>query len=78
MMNSLLSTIDTYAQYPPSPYMITSVVTVKNNILNELNKMRKYIHESELIKKCVEDGDNKLKILDEYMAKCSSSPAPGK
>lgn len=74
VVNAYLPTIDTYANMPPNPMMIASVMMVKTNIINEVNKLRPYINESEELKKCVETADNKLKLLDEYVVKCSAPP----
>ena len=74
VVNAYLPSIDMYANLAPNPMMIASVMMMKANIVTEVNKLRPFINESEEIKKCVELADNKFKILDEYIVKCSSPP----
>ena len=74
VVNAYFPSLDMYVNMPPNPKMIASITIVKANIVKEVNKLRPYINESEEIKKCVELADNKFKILDEYIVKCSAPP----
>ena len=74
VIQAYLSSIDIYANIAPNPMMIPAAMMLKNNLVIEINKIRAYINESEEIKKHVESADNKLKILDEFVAKCSAPP----
>ena len=74
VIQAYLSSIDIYANIAPNPMMIPAAMMLKTNLVIEINKIRAYINESEEIKKHVESADNKLKILDEFVAKCSAPP----